>query len=196
MHPSLHPKVNFNRPETPQQYDPMSMKVSSIDTLVRTGRQHELIDFFANHSHVPMRIADWSINVHCKLMNNQPIERKIVATPLSVRTRKLFKEGALVILKQHGYSDELAHRYYAKAWKKKYVWIPEVIDAVLEMVNAFANTTVLSSYEVAGDPRRTASMAGIPANPYLTTHSQFLVAVDMAKCILTPNHQELVEEVE
>lgn len=166
------------------QDDTSVAEVAAIDAMVGEGRQAHLTPYFESHLEVPVRVGDWEIHVNVRLLEGQPVARKIFATPLSVRSRRIFKNGAIRTLREVGFSESDAEVYYLRAWKKKFVWIPEVLQAAFEMCSSFSTATVLDSYALAGDPRRTARMTGVPENPYLTTHQQFLVAVTMARMVI------------
>lgn len=174
--------ISVGRPETIQNaIDPTALE---IEQMVREGRQKDITAFFDKWKEVPSRIGDWDIRVNVRRVDNVAVGRTVVALPLSVRARGIFEQGCLATLKKAGYSDEDAARYYKAAWKKKYVWVDTVISAVKEMIDAFQNELVLTSYEAAGDPRRLAANTGVPRNPYLVSHAHFLVAVEMAKCVI------------
>lgn len=165
--------------------DPVEVHyIGKIDQLVGDGRQKDLTMIFDTWSPVPTRMGDWELRVNVRRQDNVAVSRTIVAIPHTVRARKIFERGCLTTLKNAGYTDQEAASYYKAAWKKKYVWIESVYLATHEMIHAFQNTSVLDSYEKAGDPRRLAQSAGVPKNPYLTSHDHFLVAVNMAKCII------------
>lgn len=158
--------------------------VTEIERIVSEGRQKDLVQFFHGWSRVPHRLGEWDLRVNIRKQDEKEVGRTIVAIPLSVRTRAIFEKGCLATLKAAGYSDEDAKRYYKAAWKKKYVWVDSVIIATKDMIDAYQTTAPLESYEEAGDPRRLASTVSVPKNPYLTSHAHFLVAVDMAICII------------
>lgn len=157
---------------------------AEIDKMVQEGRQKDITAFFGSWTQVPSRIGDWEIRVNVRRQDNVPVSRTVVALPLTVRARGIFQQGCLATLKNAGFTPKDADRYYKHAWKKKYVWVDSVISAVKEMIDAFQNVSVLDSYEIAGDPRRLAATVMVPRNPYLTSHAHFLVAVDMARCIV------------
>jgi hypothetical protein len=161
--------------------DPTALE---IEKMVREGRQNDITAFFDKWRDIPSRIGDWNLKVNVRRVDNVVVGRTIVALPLTVRTRAIFEQGRLTVLKAAGYTSEEAARYYKAAWKKQYVWVDTVIAAVKEMIDAFQNERVLTSYELAGDPRRLAANTGVPRNPYLVSHAHFLVAVEMAKCII------------
>lgn len=166
-----------------------------IERMIAEGRQVDLVEFFEKWREVPKRIGEWDIRVNIRRLDNEPVSRTIVALPLTVRARGIFKKGCLVVLAKAGFSEEDAGFYFKRAWKKKYVWIDSVIAATKEMIDAFQNTSVLESYEAAGDPRRIASTVKVPANPYLCSHAQFLVAVDMAKCVIKDRNDRQADVV-
>jgi hypothetical protein len=64
------------------------------------------------------------------------------------------------------------------------------------MIDSYQTTAPLESYEEAGDPRRLASTVSVPKNPYMTSHSHFLVAVDMAICIIKARQKAASGEFE
>ncbi|BDD79483.1 hypothetical protein [Burkholderia phage FLC8] len=158
--------------------------VAEIERIVSEGRQKDLVQFFHGWSRVPHRLGEWDLRVNIRKQDEKEVGRTIVAIPLSVRTRAIFEQGCLATLANAGYSVEDAKRYYKAAWKKKYVWVDSVIAATKEMIDAYQTTAPLESYEEAGDPRRLASTVSVPKNPYQTSHAHFLVAVDMAICII------------
>lgn len=165
--------------------------VATIDDLVIAGKQKEITVYFEKHDQVPARVGDWQLLVNIRRQDGSPTGRTVIAVPLSIRTRNIFKIGCLETLKAAGYSDEDAARYFSAAWRKKYVWVDAVISAVKEMIDAFQQDSVLVSYEMAGDPRRLANTMMVPKNPYQTSHAHFLVAVEMARLIIrNRNHGE------
>jgi hypothetical protein len=184
--------INIGPVETSQKSAEQAA-AAEIELMVSEGRQKDITQFFDKWKEVPKRVGDWDIRVNIRRIDNEPVSRTVVALPLTVRARTIFEKGCLATLKKAGYSDEDAARYYKAAWKKKYVWVDSVISAIKEMIDSFQNDLVLSSYEAAGDPRRLASNTGVPRNPYLVSHAHFLVAVEMAKCII--NSRQAGEEV-
>lgn len=170
--------------DTTVSSSPENAAVVEIEQMIAEGRQGDLVKFFENWREVPTRLGDWELRVNIRRQDNAPVSRTIVALPLTVRARAVFKKGNLAVLAKAGFSEEDAGFYFKRAWKKKYVWVDSVIAAAKEMIDAFQNTSVLESYEAAGDPRRIASTVKVPANPYLCSHAHFLVAVDMAKCVI------------
>jgi hypothetical protein len=164
--------------------------IKKIDEFVEQGRQNDLTMYFTGWENVPQRVGDWSLRVNIRRQDGVPVARTIVAIPLSVRSRRIFEKGCLEVLRAAGFSDEDAKRYYKAAWKKKYCWVDSVISATKEMIDAFQVTNVLESFEESGDPRRLAAQVSVPKNPYLTSHAHFLVAVDLAICIIKARQAE------
>lgn len=158
--------------------------VDQIEKLVLDGNQKGLVTFFEDWPMPPARVGDWELRVNERLLDGVTAGRTIHAIPLSVRARAIFEEGNIKRLMDLGFKEDEAHLYYKHAFKKKYVWVDSVLTAVKEMINGFQNEKVLQSYEISGDPRRLAMTTGIPANPYATTHSHFLVAVEMARLMI------------
>jgi hypothetical protein len=168
--------------------------VSEIERIVREGRQKDLVVFFHGWNRVPHRLGEWELRVNIRKQDEKEVGRTIVAIPLSVRTRAVFEQGCLATLVNAGYTEDEAKRYYKAAWKKKYVWVDSVISATKEMIDAYQKTEPLENYELAGDPRRLASTVSVPKNPYLTSHAHFLVAVEMAKCIIVARNKAATGE--
>lgn len=164
--------------------NPEQMRIDQIEELVLAGRQKEICNLFADVKNPPARLGEWELRVNIRLLNSEPVGRTIHAIPLTVRTRMIFEEGSINRLKSLGYTDDEARCYYKYAWKKKYVWVEEVLTCVKEMIDSFHVENVLESYQAAGDPRRLANTTGVPANPYAISHSHFLVAIDMARRII------------
>lgn len=157
---------------------------SDIDTMVLEGRQRDLAKYFEGYDKVPERVLDWEIRTNVRKLDGVATGRSITAIPLTVRARNIFKAGCLATLRNAGYTEDEAQRYYQYAWRRKYVWVDAVIASVKEMIDAFQNDSVLLSYDQAGDPRRLAHSIMVPKNPYLTSHAHFLVAVGMARSIV------------
>lgn len=158
--------------------------IAIVENYVEEGRQKDLTDYFAKYKQVPSRVGDWELRVNVRHQDNVPVSRTVVAIPLSVPAREIFRKGCMATLQKAGFDEESAKLYYAAAWRKKYVWVDSVIAAVKEMIDELKNVSVLESFEQAGDPRRLASTVSVPKNPYLTSHAHFLVAVEMAKAII------------
>lgn len=158
--------------------------IESLEAMVGEGRQKDLATFFGNWRNPPPRMGEWEIRVNVRSQDGDEISRTVVALPLTVRARGIFESGCIAVLRKNGYTEDEAAWYYKSAWKKKYVWVDTVITATKEMIDAYQTVVPLENFEVNGDPRRLASMLGIPKNPYLTSHAHFLVAVSMAKAII------------
>lgn len=165
--------------------------VAEIERIVGEGRQKDLVQFFHGWSRVPHRLGEWELRVNIRKQDELEVGRTIVAIPLSVRTRAVFEKGCLATLLLAGYNEEDAKRYYKAAWKKKYVWVESVIAATKEMIDAYQKIEPLENYEAAGDPRNLARTVSVPKNPYQTSHAHFLVAVEMAKCIIIARQKAL-----
>lgn len=154
--------------------------IAQIEALVVSGRQKDITDFFSAWVDVPPRLGEWQLRVNYRRQDNKVVGRSIIATPLTVRSRNIFEKGNLANLISTGYSPSDAAFYYKAAWKKAYVWIDTVKEAVLEMILAFQTTTTLEAYRDAGDPRTLARRCAVPKNPFKTSHVHFLVAIEMA----------------
>lgn len=154
--------------------------IAQIESLVGSGRQKDITDFFGTWSTIPPRLGEWQLRVNYRRQDNKVIGRSIIATPLTVRSREIFEKGNMANLISMGYSPADAALYYKAAWKKSYVWIETVKEAVLEMIQAFQTTTTLEAYRDSGDPRALARRAAVPKNPFRTSHTHFLVAIEMA----------------
>lgn len=157
-----------------------------VETLVVAGRQHELVDYFkgVDAKDIPIRVGEWELRINVRRQDNVPVSRTIIALPLTVRTRATFERGCMAVLKNAGYSDEDAKRYYKAAWKKKYVWLEVVVKATLEMIEALNTTAVLDSYLAAPDARKLAHCMQVPKSPYRISHTSFLAAVEMARLVI------------
>lgn len=158
--------------------------IAQIEALVVSGRQKDITDFFSGWNDVPVRVGEWKLSVNHRRQDNVIVSRTIVATPLTVRSRNIFERGSLANLVSMGFSPEDASFYYRAAYRKSYVWIDVVKEAVLEMINSFQTITTLESFQRAGDPRALAKRVAVPKNPYCIGHMQFLVAIEMAICVI------------
>lgn len=163
--------------------------ILDVEKMVLEGRQRDLAEYFDNWVKIPNRLGEWNLRINVRTQDHVAVSRTIVALPLTVRTREIFEIGCLKTLENAGFSELDAKRYFKNAWKKKFVWVDGVISATLEMIEAFQNTSVLDSYEQSGDPRRLAATVTVPKNPYTISHTHFLVAVNMAKCVISVRQQ-------
>lgn len=178
--------TNRTQQQSDEEAMPLAMQllVEEVEKLVLDGNQNGIATFFADWPVPPTRVGDWELRVNVRRLDGVPTSRTIHALPLTLRAREIFEAGAVKRLTNLGYTPEEARTYLKLAFRKKYVWVESVLEAVKEMMNSFQGVTELNSYELAGDPRRLASTIGIPANPYKTTHSHFLVAIEMARLMI------------
>lgn len=157
-----------------------------IEHLVVTGRQRELTAYFegVDGKDIPINVGEWEIRVNVRRQDNIPVSRTVIAIPLTMRTRMTFERGCMAVLKEAGFSEQDAKLYYKAAWKKKYVWLDQVVSATAEMLAALNTTPVLDSYLSAPDPRALAHRMQLPKNPYRIAHTSFLVAVEMSRQVI------------
>lgn len=164
--------------------------INEVERLVASGHQKEITTFFNSWASIPSKMGEWQFRVNFRRVDNAIVGRTVVALPLSFRTRTIFEKGCKATLIEKGFTKEDADRYYKFAWKKQYVWVDTVVSAVSEMIAAFRTTDVPQSYLETGDPRRLADSVKVPKNPFLVSHTHFMVAAEMAILVIDARNRD------
>jgi hypothetical protein len=157
-----------------------NLNTQKIDATVAAGEVIAVLKKEDLASNIPGQIGDWTIRV---VTSSNTELRTVVAVPSNGRTRTLYNAGRILWLRNMGFSEERANRYFHASAQVAHRWEDDVARFVLD--NWDMSDDTYDAIRAATSPRQRAEELGVTVT---LTRPRLNAAMQILANVTEPTH--------